>query len=41
LIAEGIALLSATLPRRAVGYYQSQAAIAAVHDEAATAEQTD
>jgi RNA polymerase sigma factor (sigma-70 family) len=41
LIAEGVRLLSAVLPRRAVGEYQLQAAIAAVHDEAATAEQTD
>ena len=41
LIAEGIALLSAVLPRRAVGEYQLQAAIAAIHDEAATAEDTD
>jgi RNA polymerase sigma factor (sigma-70 family) len=40
-IAEGIALLSATLPRGAVGPYQLQAAIAAVHDEAATAGDTD
>jgi len=41
LIAEGVALISAALPRGAVGDYQLQAAIAAVHDEAATAEQTD
>jgi RNA polymerase sigma factor (sigma-70 family) len=41
LIAEGVALLSAVLPRRPVGEYQLQAAIAAVHDEAATADQTD
>ena len=34
-IAEGVALLSATLPKGAVGPYQLQAAIAAVHDEAA------
>jgi RNA polymerase sigma factor (sigma-70 family) len=34
-IADGIALLSATLPRGLVGPYQLQAAIAAVHDEAA------
>jgi predicted RNA polymerase sigma factor len=40
-IAEGIALLSATLPKGAVGPYQWQAAIAAVHDEAARAEDTD
>jgi len=40
-IAEGVALLSATLPKGAVGAYQLQAAIAAVHDEAARAEDTD
>src|SRR5262249_8309836 len=41
LIAEGVALLSSALPRGAVGVYQVQAAIAAVHDEAATAAATD
>jgi RNA polymerase sigma factor (sigma-70 family) len=41
LIREGVALLTAVLPRRAVGEYQLQAAIAAIHDEAADAEQTD
>jgi RNA polymerase sigma factor (sigma-70 family) len=41
LIAEGVALISATLPRGAVGPYQLQAAVAAVHDEAATADDTD
>jgi RNA polymerase sigma factor (sigma-70 family) len=41
LIAEGGALLSAVLPRRAIGEYQLQAAVAAIHDEAETAEQTD
>jgi RNA polymerase sigma factor (sigma-70 family) len=40
-IAEGIALLSATLPKSAVGPYQLQAAIAAVHDEAERADDTD
>jgi RNA polymerase sigma factor (sigma-70 family) len=40
-IAEGVALLSATLPKGAVGPYQVQAAIAAVHDEAAQSEDTD
>jgi predicted RNA polymerase sigma factor len=40
-IAEGIALISATLPKGAVGPYQLQAAIAAVHDEAVRAEDTD
>jgi predicted RNA polymerase sigma factor len=41
LIAEGVALLTTVLPRRSVGEYQLQAAIAAIHDEAATAQQTD
>ena len=41
LIAEGIALVSAALSRGAAGAYQLQAAIAALHDEAATAEDTD
>ncbi len=41
LIAEGVELISAALPRGAVGAYQLQAAIAAVHDEAATADETD
>ncbi len=40
-IAEGVALLSATLPRGSIGPYQLQAAIAAVHDEAARHEDTD
>ena len=40
-IAEGVALLSATLPKGSVGPYQVQAAIAAVHDEAARGEDTD
>jgi len=40
-IAEGLALLSAALPKGSVGPYQLQAAIAAVHDEAARAEDTD
>ena len=40
-IAEGIALLSTVLPKGSVGPYQLQAAIAAVHDEAARAEDTD
>jgi RNA polymerase sigma factor (sigma-70 family) len=40
-IAEGVALLSATLPKGSVGPYQLQAAIAAVHDESARAEDTD
>jgi RNA polymerase sigma factor (sigma-70 family) len=41
LIAEGIALVNATLPKGAVGPYQLQAAVAAVHDEAASADTTD
>jgi len=40
-IAEGVALASAALSKGAVGEYQLQAAIAAVHDEAARAEDTD
>jgi predicted RNA polymerase sigma factor len=40
-IAEGVALISATLPRGSVGPYQLQAAIAAVHDEAASSDDTD
>jgi predicted RNA polymerase sigma factor len=41
MIAEGVALISAALPRGDVGPYQLQAAIAAVHDEAATMAETD
>jgi RNA polymerase sigma factor (sigma-70 family) len=42
LIAEGVAIISATLPcSDRLGPYQIQAAIAAVHDESATAEDTD
>ncbi|MFE1961280.1 RNA polymerase sigma factor [Streptomyces sp. NPDC059479] len=40
-IEEGTALITATLPKGPLGPYQVQAAIAAVHDEAATAEDTD
>jgi predicted RNA polymerase sigma factor len=40
-IAEGVALISVTLPRGSVGPYQLQAAIAAVHDEANSADETD
>ena len=40
-IAEGVALVSAALSKGLVGEYQLQAAIAAVHDEAAHAEDTD
>jgi RNA polymerase sigma factor (sigma-70 family) len=41
LIAEGVALISSALPSGSIGPYQLQAAIAAVHDEAATAAATD
>jgi RNA polymerase sigma factor (sigma-70 family) len=41
LIDEGIALISSALPKGDVGAYQLQAAIAAVHDEAASTEETD
>jgi RNA polymerase sigma factor (sigma-70 family) len=40
-IAEGVALISSALARAPVGPYQLQAAIAAVHDEAARADDTD
>jgi RNA polymerase sigma factor (sigma-70 family) len=40
-VEEGIALISETLPRGAVGPYQVQAAIAAVHDEATCVDDTD
>jgi RNA polymerase sigma factor (sigma-70 family) len=40
-IREGVALVSETLPRARVGPYQLQAAIAAVHAEAARAQDTD
>jgi RNA polymerase sigma factor (sigma-70 family) len=40
-IAEGVALVSATLGKGPVGPYQLQAAIAALHDEAPTAADTD
>ena len=40
-IAEGVALISSTLGRGPIGPYQVQAAIAALHDEAPTAEDTD
>ena len=41
MIREGVELLSTTLPRGAIGPYQIQAAIAAIHDEAACDEDTD
>ncbi|TDD15243.1 RNA polymerase sigma factor [Nonomuraea diastatica] len=40
-IEEGIALVTAALSHRTPGPYQLQAAIAALHDEARTAEETD
>jgi predicted RNA polymerase sigma factor len=40
-IAEGIELITAALPAGPVGPYQLQAAIAAVHDEAITYDDTD
>ena len=40
-IAEGDALITATLERAPIGPYQLQAAIAAVHDSAAKASETD
>jgi predicted RNA polymerase sigma factor len=41
LIAEGVDLISQTLPAGSIGPYQLQAAIAAIHDEAPRAEETD
>ncbi|MEO3843488.1 DUF6596 domain-containing protein [Streptomyces sp. B22F1] len=41
LIDEGIAILTEVLPRPPTGPYQLQAAIAAVHDEAELAQDTD
>jgi predicted RNA polymerase sigma factor len=40
-IAEGVTLITETLARAPIGPYQLQAAIAAVHDEAAYPEDTD
>jgi RNA polymerase sigma factor (sigma-70 family) len=40
-ISEGIALVTATLSKGSIGPYQLQAAIAAVHDEAPSADDTD
>ena len=40
-IAEGVALITAALPKGPPGPYQLQAAIAAIHDEAPSAEATD
>jgi predicted RNA polymerase sigma factor len=41
LIDEGVALVTQTLSSKALGPYQLQAAIAAVHDEAPSAAETD
>jgi RNA polymerase sigma factor (sigma-70 family) len=40
-LAEGVALIGETLPRASLGPYQLQAAIAAVHAEAPSADETD
>ena len=40
-IAEGVALLQGALARDRLGPYQAQAAIAALHDDAANADETD
>jgi predicted RNA polymerase sigma factor len=40
-IREGVALITDVLPRSPIGPYQLQAAIAAVHDEAERADETD
>jgi RNA polymerase sigma factor (sigma-70 family) len=40
-VAEGVALVTEALQRGAVGPYQIQAAVAAVHDEAPSARETD
>ena len=40
-IGEGVALITSTLARAPIGPYQLQAAIAAIHDEARTAANTD
>ncbi len=40
-ISEGVALVSAALSHGSIGIYQIQAAIAAVHDEASSPEETD
>jgi predicted RNA polymerase sigma factor len=40
-ISEGVRLLTAALSKGSVGAYQLQAAVAALHDEAARAEDTD
>jgi predicted RNA polymerase sigma factor len=40
-IEEGVGIIGATLGRGAIGPYQLQAAIAAIHDEAPSADETD
>ena len=40
-IAEGVRILTAALARQRAGEYQIQAAVAALHDDAPTAEETD
>jgi predicted RNA polymerase sigma factor len=40
-IAEGVALITDALPRGPTGPYQLQTAIAAIHDEAPSADATD
>jgi RNA polymerase sigma factor (sigma-70 family) len=40
-VAEGVALITNALPRGTAGPYQLQAAIAAIHDEASSADETD
>ncbi|HEX6757432.1 MAG TPA: sigma-70 family RNA polymerase sigma factor [Propionibacteriaceae bacterium] len=40
-IAEGVTLITQVLPRGTTGPYQLQAAIAAIHDEALSADETD
>ena len=41
LITEGVAILQAALARDRLGEYQAQAAVAALHADARTAEETD
>ena len=41
LVTEGVAIITDSLSRTALGPYQLQAAIAAVHDEAANVDETD
>jgi predicted RNA polymerase sigma factor len=40
-ISEGVGIISETLPKGHIGPYQLQAAIAAVHDEAPSTDETD